>query len=155
MSTVIYLETLINAGTSECFDLSRSVSIHLDSMKNSNERVIAGRNSGLFELNDRVTWEAKHFGITQQLTVEITAMQPYRYFEDRMVKGIFKRICHEHWFVEQEGSCIMKDIFEYEVPGWLIGKLFDKLVLKRYMTKLLTLRNLHIKFQAEHKSAQH
>jgi hypothetical protein len=43
----------------------------------------------------------------------------------------------------------MKDVFAYEVPGWIFGKAFDALVLKSYMTKLLTTRNVALKAAAE------
>lgn len=147
--TEICLKTLINAPKQVCFDLARSVSAHLDSLTHTNERVVAGRTSGLFGLNDTVTWEAKHFGIRQQLTVKITKMQPYTFFEDAMVRGAFKSMRHEHHFEEKDGVTIMTDLFVYETPGWIFGRLFDALVLKKYMTRLLTSRNALLKQRAE------
>ena len=147
--TTIRLQTSIRASLQTCFDASRDVGAHLESLSHTNERVIAGRTSGLFELNDVVTWEAKHFGITQQLTVKITKMQPYTFFEDAMVRGAFRSMRHEHHFEEKNGVIIMTDVFAYETPGWIFGRLFDALVLKRYMTKLLQTRNEVIRQRAE------
>ena len=146
---IINLETRIKASPKTCFDISRAVEAHTDSLAHTKEKVVAGRMSGLFELNDWVTWEANHFGIRQHLTVKITKMEPYSMFEDTMVKGAFKSFEHQHYF-EQEGDCtIMKDVFSYEVPGWIFGRLVDKLVLNKYMTKLLITRNEAIKRTAE------
>jgi ligand-binding SRPBCC domain-containing protein len=147
--TEIRLETIISAPKEVCFNIARSVHAHLDSLRHTNERVIAGRTSGLFELHDTVTWEAKHFGIRQRLTVQITKMQPYTFFEDAMIKGAFKSMRHEHHFEEKDGVTIMSDLFEYETPGWIFGKLFDALVLKQYMTRLLKTRNEIIRKLAE------
>jgi ligand-binding SRPBCC domain-containing protein len=146
---VIKLETRIKAPAKVCFDISRAVEAHTDSFAHTKEKVVAGRMSGLFELNDWVTWEANHFGIRQHLTVKITRMEPYTMFEDKMVKGAFKSFEHQHYFEQQGDYTIMKDVFSYEVPGWIFGKVVDGLVLKKYMTKLLLTRNEAIKRQAE------
>lgn len=147
--SVINLETRINASAQTCFDLARTVEAHTDSLAHTKEKAIAGRTSGLFELNDWVTWEANHFGIRQHLTVKITRMEPYTMFEDKMVKGAFKSFEHQHYFERQGDYTIMKDVFSYEVPGWIFGKMVDSIVLKRYMTKLLQTRNEALKRQAE------
>jgi ligand-binding SRPBCC domain-containing protein len=52
---------------------------------------------------------------------------------------------HEHHFEEVNGKTLMKDYFEYEVPFGLFGVLFDKVILKRYMTNFLLTRNLILK----------
>ncbi|HYD22568.1 MAG TPA: SRPBCC family protein [Flavipsychrobacter sp.] len=148
MATII-LCTDINASAQKCFDLSRAVDIHLQSTRHTSERVVAGRSSGLFELGDVVTWEAKHFGIKQRLTVKITKMEAPHFFEDVMQKGAFKSMRHEHHFEEKGGKTIMKDVFCYETPLGIAGNIFDALVLKRYMTRFLILRNEVIKKVAE------
>lgn len=146
---IIHLETKINASAKTCFDLSRSVDAHLSSMSHTKEKAVAGRTSGLCELNDVITWEANHLGLKQHLTVKITKMKPYTMFEDVMVKGAFKKMEHQHYFDEINDHTIMKDVFSYEVPGWIFGKMFDALFLKRYMTKLLVTRNASLKRTAE------
>jgi ligand-binding SRPBCC domain-containing protein len=147
--TVIRLETKINASARVCFDLARSADAHMQSLAHTKEKAIAGRTSGLFEAGDWVTWEAKHFGIRQHLTVKITKLEPYTMFEDVMVKGAFRSFVHQHHFEEHGGYTLMKDVFTYDVPGWIFGKLFDALVLKRYMTRLLRTRNEALKAAAE------
>jgi len=119
------------------------------STANTNERAIAGRTSGLCELGDSITWEATHFNIRQKLTVEITQFDKPYSFEDRMVKGAFKSMKHEHRFEEKNGFTIMTDKFEYEVPLGLVGTLFDRLILNSYMRRFLIKRNDFIKSLAE------
>lgn len=147
--TVIELETNINADINICFDLSRDIEVHLLSMKKTNEKAIAGRMSGLCELGDKITWEARHFGVRQQLSVEITQFNQPHFFEDQMTKGAFKSMRHEHHFKESNGWTVMNDRFEYEVPFGLIGQIFNVVILKRYMTSVLKVRNEMIKMISE------
>ncbi len=92
------LNTIISAPIQKCFDLARSVDAHLHSMQETNEKAIAGRLNGLCELDDEITWQARHFGIMQKLSVKITQMNQPHFFEDQMTKGAFKSMRHEHYF---------------------------------------------------------
>lgn len=145
----IIIETIINAPIETCFNLCRDIDLHQVSTSKTRERAIAGRTSGLCESGDTITWEATHFGIKQQLTVKITKMDYPNYFEDIMLKGAFKSMKHRHYFLENSGNTLMKDIFEYETPLGFLGKLFDTIVLKHYMTAFLKERNSVIKQTAE------
>jgi len=145
----ILLTTEIKASIEKCFDLSRDVDAHKLSAEQTNEIAVGGRTTGLCELGDTITWEARHFGIRQNLTVEITQFNRPFFFEDRMLEGAFKSMRHEHHFEEIEGSTIMTDKFWYEVPFGVIGKVFDKLILRKYMTKFLLKRNQVLKEFAE------
>ena len=147
--TVIELETKIHADVDHCFDLTRDIDIHKLSTERTNEKAIAGRTIGLCELGDKVTWEAKHFGIRQRLSVEITKFNKPYFFEDQMTKGAFKSMRHEHHFKEIDGLKLMTDRFMYQVPFGLLGQIFDKVILKSYMTNFLVTRNKLIKEIAE------
>ncbi|OIQ29329.1 MAG: hypothetical protein BM564_06425 [Bacteroidetes bacterium MedPE-SWsnd-G2] len=102
-------------------------------------------------MDESVTWRAKHFGIYQNLTTKITEFDKPNYFADEMVKGAFASFRHEHHFAQLNGETIMTDYFDYKSPLGCIGRLFDKLVLKTYMTDLLCERNRIIKEFAESK----
>ena len=148
MST-IHLSTEIEAPVETVFDLSRSVDLHMISTRHTDETVHAGRTSGLFVVGDRITWKAKHLGFYQRLTVEIIRCDFPNYFEDRMVTGAFKSFTHRHYFERNRSTTVMKDIFEFESPLGIIGRLFNRTFLKGYMTMLLTKRNEVIKTYAE------
>lgn len=152
MST-INLKTTIAARIDVCFDLARDIDVHVLSTGKTKEKVIAGKTTGLFEPGDTITWEAKHFGITQQLTVEMTDFKRPFYFEDRMLKGTFKSMKHHHSFEEIDGKTIMTDKFEYEVPFGIFGQLFDKFILKNYMMEFILERNTILKSIAESRSS--
>ncbi|MFT6970869.1 MAG: ligand-binding SRPBCC domain-containing protein [Roseivirga sp.] len=145
----IKLQTHINANIKTVFDLSRSVDLHKLSTQQTNETAIAGKTSGLIGLNETVTWRAKHFGIYQKLTSKITAYDRPSYFVDEMISGAFKRFKHEHHFIESDGGTLMTDIFDYEAPFGVLGKLVDQIVLEKYMTNLLKARNKVLEEVAE------
>ncbi len=146
---VIYLSTRIHAPIQRCFDLSRSIDLHMVSTGSTNEKAVAGITSGLIGLNQEVTWRARHFGIYQHLTTRITAFESPFFFEDKMVRGIFKKMEHKHFFEQVGEETVMKDEFLFEAPFGVMGKVFTKLVLLRYMRCFLEKRNKVIKEIAE------
>ncbi|MFC4100925.1 SRPBCC family protein [Paenibacillus xanthanilyticus] len=146
---VIHMQLQIRAPLEICFDAARSIDLHMVSASHTRERAIAGRTSGLIELGESVTWEAVHFGVKQRLTAVITEFErPYR-FVDEMEAGAFKRFWHEHRFTPVEGGTLMEDTFDYDSPLGALGRLADRLFLKRYMYDFLLKRNRCIQETAE------
>jgi ligand-binding SRPBCC domain-containing protein len=139
----------IDASAEVCFDLARSVDTHVASTRQSGERAVAGRTSGLLELGESVTWRARHFGVTQELTSRITAFDRPRHFRDEMTKGAFSRIVHDHYFEPTGAGTRMTDVFDFAAPlGWL-GTMVERVALTRYMRRLLERRNQVLKEMAE------
>ncbi|MBC7913322.1 MAG: SRPBCC family protein [Pyrinomonadaceae bacterium] len=143
------LYTKIYATPEACFDLARSIDLHLDTMKHTGETAIAGVTSGLIGLNETVTWKARHFGVVMTLTSKITECSSPEIFADEMVAGPFKMMKHRHVFEQKDGYTLMTDKFEYESPLGILGKLADALFLRKYMQHLIEHRNLVIKQKAE------
>ena len=144
--------TQIEAPIERCFDLARSVEVHLAGNVHFGEQAIAksGVTSGLIDLHHRVTWRARHFGISQSLTSEITAMESPTYFQDTMIHGAFRSMQHDHHFrTLPSGTTEMKDIFRFAAPLPLLGHIAEITVLRRYMRNLLHERNVVIKQIAE------
>jgi ligand-binding SRPBCC domain-containing protein len=146
---IIELHTEIDAPVKRCFDLARNIDLHLISTKHTGEQAIAGITSGLIGLNDTVTWRAKHFFIWQTLTSKVTEFHSPDFFADEMVEGAFKSFRHEHYFFAVKGKTLMRDVFEFESPFGILGKLFNFITLKAYMKSLLKQRNGVIKQVAE------
>lgn len=146
----IELRTLIKAPAELCFDLSRSIDLHMLSTQHTGEKAIKGKSSGLIELGESVTWRAKHFGIWQELSSKITDFQRPCFFVDEMVEGAFKSFRHEHHFIQKSGGVTeMIDYFCFQSPLGVLGKLVNTLFLKEYMRRLLQQRNQYIKKAAE------
>lgn len=145
----IELTTEIFSTIEICFDLSRSIDLHKISTEQTKEKAIAGKTSGLINLEEFVTWQATHFGIKQKLTSKITDFKRPTYFRDEQQKGAFKSFYHEHKFEQLGDKVIMRDIFEFQSPFGIFGETFNKLILTNYLKKLLLDRNAVIKDFAE------
>jgi ligand-binding SRPBCC domain-containing protein len=144
--------TLIAAPMARCFDLARSVEVHLAGNTHFGEQAVAleGVATGLLNLGDTVTWRARHFFVRQRLTSRITAYEPPAYFQDTMLRGAFRSMQHDHYFrtlPTQETE--MRDVFRFAAPIPLLGRIAETLVLGRYMQALLRERNAVIKQIAE------
>jgi len=144
----IHLTTFIAAPQERVFDLSRSVALHKSSMKDHDEKIVDGTMSGLMNLNDSVTWTAKHLFKQRRLKIRITKLQRPEYFIDEQEAGDFKLMKHEHYFKPIENGTIMIDQFHFETKGFM-GGLVNRFYLEKYMTQLLKLRNKMIKEVAE------
>jgi hypothetical protein len=144
--------TLINAPIERCFDLSRSVEVHLLANVHCGEQAMAlgGVTSGLVELSQEVTWRAKHFGIWQTLTSRTTAINSPRYFQVTMVRGIFRFMQADHLFRSTaSGGTEMSDRFCIAAPLPVLGVIAEAFFLRSYMLDLLRERNAVIKRVAE------
>lgn len=141
--------TLINAPIERCFDLSRSIDLHLLSTATTGERAIAGVTSGLIGLGENVTWRAKHFGVWQKFTSKITALDRPNYFRDEMIRGAFRSFEHDHYFTEsQTGVTEMKDVIRFAAPIPLLGRVAE-IFLRPYLSGFLGERNEVLKKTAE------
>jgi ligand-binding SRPBCC domain-containing protein len=138
----IVLTTQVEAPVRDCFDLSLSVDAHTASMSRSGEQVVGGVDAGVLALGDSVTWEARHFGIRFRMTSQITEYDAPHRFVDEQTSGPFGHWWHEHRFEEVGGTTTMTDVVEFTSPLGPLGRLVDTLVLRRYLTRLLTQRNL-------------
>jgi ligand-binding SRPBCC domain-containing protein len=152
---LIHCTTFIEAPLERVFDLSRSINLHKKSMEKTREEAVAGTTSGLVQLNDTVTWKAKHLGKLRQMKMKITAMDKPHSFTDEMQEGDFKTIKHEHHFKKVENGTIMIDLFHFETPYGMAGKVFNSLYLTGYLRRLLEQRNRTIKEYAESNKWQH
>jgi ligand-binding SRPBCC domain-containing protein len=145
----IELTLSIAAPRERCFDLARSIDVHVRSTSATDERAVAGVTEGLIGLGQEVTWEARHFGIRQRFTSRITACDAPRHFRDQMVRGAFSRFVHDHDFIAEGSQTTMIDRVEFAAPGAFVGRLIDRLLLIRYLRRFLVERNQIIKRIAE------
>jgi len=146
---LIELETKIDAPQERVFDLARSINAHLAGAHRTSERAIAGRTSGLIDLDETVTWQARHLGITQHLTVRVTAMDRPHSFADEMVRGAFASMRHTHRFRPCDAGTIMHDEFHFTAPLGILGRIAERAFLTRYMRRFLEQRALALKTLAE------
>src|SRR5271170_4885645 len=92
--------TLINAPIEVCFRSSLNIELEVVAGKDYQVRAIGGVTSGIIGAQDRVTWRTKQFGLWITHTSEITGYEAPVYFQDSMVKGLFRSFQHDHFFRE-------------------------------------------------------
>ncbi len=146
---IIMVSTEIKADAEVCFDLSRSVEAHLASTAGTGERAVAGVTSGLLGLGDQVTWRARHLGVVQHLSSQITAFDRPRHFRDEMVQGVFARLAHDHYFEQIASGTLMRDVLDYTSPLGRLGRMVDAVYLRAYLGRFLAGRALALKQLAE------
>jgi ligand-binding SRPBCC domain-containing protein len=145
----IVLTTRIRAPVERCFDLARSIDLHVAASGGSGERAVAGVVSGLIGLGERVTWRARHFGVRFEMTSEIAALDRPRFFRDRMIAGPFSCFEHDHTFEEVDGGTVMRDDLRFEAPFGPLGRLAARYALRPHLAAFLAERNTVLKRVAE------
>ncbi|MEV6601727.1 SRPBCC family protein [Actinoplanes sp. NPDC051346] len=143
---LIELTTLVKGPAEQVFDICLDVDAHTASMSRSRERVVGGVTSGRMALGDTVTWAARHFGVPWRLTSRISAYDRPHRFVDEQVTGPFQHWHHEHTFTSDKPAqaTIMRDVIDFAAPLGPLGRIVDRLLLERYMRRLIENRNTHL-----------
>jgi ligand-binding SRPBCC domain-containing protein len=100
------------------------------------------RTSGLCAGGDRIRWEGWQLGMPQYHVSLISAFEPNRFFQDRMIAGRFKTFQHDHEFTEIGGQVLLKDIIRFSLPLGFAGRLVGKYVMMPHIQRLM-----HRRFQ--------
>src|SRR5207237_361862 len=151
---VIRIATQISAPVERCFDLARDIDFHTRTLDHTGEKAVAGRTSGLIGAGESVTWEARHLGVRQRLTVAITAFERPTFFRDVMTAGAFREMAHDHRFEGLKGGTLMTDEMVFRSPLGPLGWLVDRLFLAGYLRRLLKSRCEAIKREAESRGSR-
>lgn len=146
---ILEAHTHIRAPGARCFDLARSVDLHVRTAARTGETAVGGVTSGLIGPGQEVTWRGRHFGVWQELTSRITAYTWPDHFRDEMVHGAFQYFAHDHTFTPELGGTLMTDTCRFAAPLGPIGWVAERLVLGHYLRRFLAERGQVIKRVAE------
>ena len=122
------------------FDLARDIDVHTASQSDSGERATGGVTGGLIGLGETVTWKARHFGLSLSLTSRVTEFDAPHRFVDEQTRGPFTSFRHEHLFELTASGSVMTDRVQFTSPFGVLGRLVEKLVLERYLRRLIEKR---------------
>ena len=143
-------ETIIMAPVERCFDLARSVDLHVASSRPIQGKAVAGRTTGLAGPEDCTTWSARFFGVRFSLSTQITNFDRPHRFSDVLRAGLFRHFGHNYIFQSLDAArTLMTDDFFFESPLGVFGAIFDRLVLRRRMWTVEDFRVRYIKRVAE------
>ncbi|HSK21744.1 MAG TPA: SRPBCC family protein [Egicoccus sp.] len=150
MSYRFSLETHVEAPADVVFDAALDVDLHTTTMGSSRESAAGGVTSGRLGRGDSVTWRARHFGVWWRMTSRIDAYQRPTRFVDVQTAGPFRTWRHEHTFEPHPaGGTLMRDEVVFSAPLGILGRLVERLVLGRYMRRLIERRSLALKALVE------
>ena len=130
----------IDAPPETCFALLRDPRLHTETL---------AVHEGDFALGQRVRFESEMLGIKQVMVVEVTEFDPPHRVTDTMISGTFREFRHTHEFTEHNGGTLMSDVVVWRSPLGPLGRLADRLFLRRKLRRLITGRNLRLKALAE------
>ncbi len=152
--TLLSATTIIAAPIEVCFRSSLNIDLELLAAEDYQIRAIAGVTTGIIGAGERVTWRTKQFGLWITHTTEITAFQDPVYFQDSMVKGLFRKFEHDHFFrVLGPATTEMRDDVRFSMPVLLTGPIAERLFVKVRLAALLRKRNDAIRSHAEEAAA--
>jgi len=146
---LIEIKTTIHAPPAACFDLARSIDLHVAAPSPLKHRAVGGVISGMINLGEHVSWEGKFFGVSQRMTSKIVALDAPDTFTDEMQSGPFKRWRHTHTFEPHPAGTLMIDHVDFASPFALLGAAFDAVFLRKFMTAVLIAQNEYLKEAAE------
>jgi ligand-binding SRPBCC domain-containing protein len=109
----------------------------------------ATRTTGLVVGGDRIRWEGWQIGLPQYHVSLISAYQPNRFFQDRMIAGRFKSFSHDHEFTEIGGQVLLKDTVRFAMPLGVAGRLVGRYVMMPHIRGLMARRFALLKRIAE------
>jgi ligand-binding SRPBCC domain-containing protein len=134
------LITHLSAPPAACFDASRDIDLHVRGFMESRERAIAGVTTGLIGAGQEVVWEGIHFGFRLRHHSLIAIFEPPRYFQDIMLRGVFRSYCHDHYFEPEGDGTRMRDVVAWVSPLGPLGLAADRLFVHRYLEHLIRVR---------------
>jgi len=143
----IVQRTMVRAPLDEVFEMSLDLDVERVAGKRFKVRAVegAGRTAGRIELDEKVQWRLRLFGVRITHTSHIIELDRPKRFVDQMSAGAFAEFRHEHSY-ETEGPnmTIMTDRMAWRSPYGLFGRIADVLFVRRTLRQLLADRNSEI-----------
>jgi ligand-binding SRPBCC domain-containing protein len=149
MATELRFESELAVALEVAFDLSLSIDAQATSMGDARGRPVGDRTRGRLGPGDEVTWRAWHWGVPWTLTSRITGYTRPVTFTDEQVRGPFASYRHRHEFRPAPGGTLMIDEIAFAAPLGPIGRLAERLVLRRRVTHIIEARNRELRRLAD------
>jgi ligand-binding SRPBCC domain-containing protein len=129
------MTTQIKAPVDRCFKLSTTIDLDLAAENSTSKSVIDG--------------VANRLGYPMTHQVRMEDCRPYSFFRDVMVTGAFEFYQHDHHFAPMNDGTRVRDELRFAARSGPLGRLVEKLFLRRRLIKFLRQRNALLKKVAE------
>jgi ligand-binding SRPBCC domain-containing protein len=148
--TTIENTLVIAAPIERCFRLSLCIDLELEAIARYKSSAVAGVTSGLIGSGQTVTWSTRQFGTPVKHTSRITGFDAPVYFQDSMVRGIFRSYVHDHFFRSIDSKTTeMRDYLQFSMPVFMLGAFAERWIVKQRLSALIARRNAFIQRYAE------
>jgi len=88
----------------------------------------------------RIDYALRLFGLPFRWRTRITEWRPGVAFVDEQESGPFAYWRHTHRFEDLGGQTVMRDLVEYAEPWGTLGRVADKLVVRRTLERIFDFR---------------
>ena len=79
-------------------------------------------------------------GIPMGWKSQIIDWSPPRQFIDLQLRGPYELWHHQHTFTASEEGTICTDRVTYKVPGWIVGRMMNAMIVRRQLTGIFEYR---------------
>jgi ligand-binding SRPBCC domain-containing protein len=95
------------------------------------------------EAGSTLTVEMNQFGWWMPWDISVREVVPNQLLVDEQSgRGPFRAWRHEHHFIEENGTTILMDRIEYELPFGLLGRAVDALLMQFIQRRVFAYRHL-------------
>ena len=101
------------------------------------------------QVGDTLVWHSWRLGVRLSHTSQIDQLRPCTYFREVMVDGGFRKYDHEHHFAPMDDGTRMRDEVHFAAPTGPVGAIMSRLMLRKYVMRLLAERHWRLKQTAE------
>ena len=129
-----------------CFRLALSIDLHRAA---TGDVLLTGRSSGLLGPGDRIGWRHSNLGWKLERESIVELWRPYTFFREVMVVGTFGYYEHQYHFAPMNDGTRVRDEVLFSAPAGILGRLAERLFLRRRMIDDVARRNAFLKRVAE------
>ena len=141
----IRLTTWVNAPIEQCFRLATNVEFNSGASANATE----GAGADTFQVGDTFDRSAWRMGFCVSHTSRIEEVRPFTYFREVMIAGGFRHYEHEHHFAPMDDGTRVRSEVRFSTGFGPPGLLLERILLRRYVMKLLIERHMRLKHTIE------
>jgi ligand-binding SRPBCC domain-containing protein len=145
----IRVTTWIDAPVERCFQLSRSIDLHVASASSTHEEAIDGVTSGLIAEGETVTLRGRHLLLQRKHVSRIEVLRPSAYIREVMVAGSFRHFEHDHHFATMDDGTRIREEIHFSLKWGVLGRLATRLYVRKHLLRMLHERNAFLKQVAE------
>jgi ligand-binding SRPBCC domain-containing protein len=134
----IRLTTWVDAPMELCFRLATNVEFN-------SANATKGAGADTFQVGDTFDRSAWRMGLRVSHTSRIEEVRPFTYFREVMIAGGFRHFEHEHHFAPMDDGTRVRSEVRFSAGFGPLGLLVERILLRRYVMKLLMRRHMRLK----------